>query len=59
MKVKNMETNDIKMMLTAINRQLKYTDSYSKKILKEYYKDYIEACENELTKRGISIDTMV
>ncbi|MBR1453030.1 MAG: hypothetical protein IJ593_00065 [Lachnospiraceae bacterium] len=54
--VSNMETSDIKALLTSINKQIKYVDSYSKKILKDIYKEHIEACENELLKRGVSYE---
>ena len=57
MEIKKMETSDIKIMLTNMNRQIKYATSYSKKLLKACYKDHIEACENELIKRGVNYES--
>lgn len=52
MEVKNMETTDIKIMLTTMNNQIKHAYYNSKLLLKQIYKDHIEACINELKKRG-------
>lgn len=50
--IKDMKTTDIKIMLTSMNNQIENSPYYSRLLLKEYYKDHIEACENELKKRG-------
>ena len=51
--IKSMSNSDIKAMLTSMNSQIKYAPDYSKKTLKELYRDHIDACITELEKRGV------
>ena len=52
MDIKQMETSDIKSMLTVMNTQIENSDNAEAEFLEEYYKDFINSCENELLKRG-------
>ena len=52
MDIKQMETSDIKSMLTVMNTQIENFDNAEAEFLEEYYKDFINSCENELLKRG-------
>ena len=57
MEIKNMETIDIKIMLTSMNNQIKHAHYNNQLLLKQLYKDHIEACKNELEKRGINYES--
>ena len=54
MKISEMETNDIKIMLNTMNNQIRHSNFNNQNLLKHIYKDHIEACENELKKRGFA-----
>lgn len=58
MLIKEMQTDDIKCMLTTMNRQLDCcTDCYQRESLNEFYKDFIIDCEEELKKRGVNYES--
>ena len=59
MKINEMETIDIKMMLTSMNNQIKHAHYNSKLLLKQIYKDHIKECENELKKRGVNYESCI
>ena len=52
MDIKQLETSDIKSMLTVMNTQIENSDNAEAEFLKEYYKDFINSCKYELLKRG-------
>ena len=52
MKVKELETSDIKAMLTSMESQIENSTGTAREFLEEYYKDFIEQAKAELLKRG-------
>ena len=53
MDIKAMETSDIRCMLMTMNTQIENSDNIEEaEFLEEYYKDFIDSCENELKIRS-------
>lgn len=51
MKINELETTDIKSMLTSMESQIENTTGNAKEFLKEYYKEFIEQAKIEILKR--------
>ena len=52
MDIKAMKTSDIRCMLMTMNTQIENSDNAEAEFLEEYYKDFIDSCENELKTRS-------
>lgn len=50
MKVKELDTSDIKSMLTSMENQVEKASGTAKEFLQEYYKDFINEAKAELLK---------
>lgn len=52
MDIKNMSTSDIKCMLTTMNTQIENSNNKEAEFLEDFYKDFIDSCENKLKTRS-------